>query len=133
MNYEELYARLGDLYYAVAAVDREVQKKEADKLKEEIGKIWVPAENSTDEYGTDAAYYIWMSFETNDERVEEASAAWERFKAFYHDHRDSWDKDLKHKVEHTAAAIAHAFGAYNKSELSVLSDLHLLLQASKSK
>ncbi len=129
MNYSHLYENLGRLFYSVAAADKEVSAEEIAKLKEEIDGIWLPMENTLDRYGSDAAHKIWMAFETNDEQSTDAVDAYEIFKGFYHDTKAQWSSELKHKVQKTAAAVANAFNRYNKAELQVLSDLHLLLEA----
>jgi len=63
MNYEELYATLGYLFYSVADSDGRVRPAEVAKLKQLIKEQWLPMEPSRDDLGTDAAHYIDIAFD----------------------------------------------------------------------
>lgn len=64
MDYKQFFIELGRLLYAIAKSDGEVQKEEVEEfykiLKEELLSI----EQSTDEFGTDRAFYSEFEFET---------------------------------------------------------------------
>lgn len=126
-NLQPIYEQLGNLFYSIAAADNAISPKEISKLREEVEKHWVPLEDSTDRFGTDAAQYIGISFDyLLDEQIPTADEAWERFEAFYIDNRELFSHDLKHKILESAAAIANAYAGANKAELTRLSRLTLL-------
>lgn len=128
MNYPEFYNALGALFYAVCASDGQIDVKEKDKLKEQTRKIWLGLEASTDEFGSDAAHYIGFEFEALLEKNAQMDEAWITFKDFYQVHHSAINVALKTRIQQTAAAVALAKSGYNKAELGILSDLHLLMK-----
>jgi hypothetical protein len=56
MNHHLFYKELGRLLYAIAAADGRVSPAEVRRLHEVVGQVLVPAEPSTDKYGTDQAW-----------------------------------------------------------------------------
>lgn len=129
MENSALYKALGILFYAVTKSDGKVNEQEKAKLKEEIQNKWLDFDQAEDAYGSDAAFAIGFAFEISLDQDEASENAWRIFKEFYLQHQSAWTEALKHQVEQTAAALAHAKSGYNKSELGILTDLHLLLKA----
>ncbi len=127
MKNSALYKALGILFYAIAKSDGKVDELEKAKLKQEVQNKWLDFDQAEDAYGSDAAFAIGFAFELNLDQDESSENAWRIFKEFYHQHQSVWTEELKLQVEQTAAALAHAKSAYNKSELGILTDLHLLL------
>lgn len=130
MNYAELYPALGKLFYAIAASDGKVERTEILRLKEDLDAIWLPMENSEDAYGSDAAHAIWFNFELCMDMNLDASEAWAEFLGYYRIHESAFDSELKSRINKSAAAVAHSFSGFNKSELEYLSKLHLTLKES---
>ncbi len=130
MNYAELYPALGKLFYAVAASDGEVEQAEIRRLKEDLDAIWLPLENSTDPYGSDAAHAIWFNFELCLTTKQAPADAWAEFLGYYRIHESAFNPELKSRITKSASAVAHAFSGFNKSELDYLSKLHLTLNES---
>ena len=60
---QKLYEALGTLYYSLAHADKTVTAMETDALTSAVKQQWVPQENSTDDFGTDAAFYISICFD----------------------------------------------------------------------
>lgn len=127
-NYQKIYEQLGNLFYSVAASDGHVKTKEIVKLKEIIDRDWLPLEESKDEFGIDAAHYIYITFDYLIASLTSAEDAFRAFASYYESHRSHFTKELKKKILKTSAEIANVFGGVNKSEISILTRLNLLLQ-----
>lgn len=127
VNYQRIYEKLGYLFYAVAAMDHHVAPGEADTLRDTVKKIWVPIEDSTDEYGTDAAYYIDISFEYLLNEGTDPEEAFQEFERYYSEHSAVFSKAIKDKIRATAKAITHAFKGRNKKESAALKRLAAVL------
>jgi hypothetical protein len=128
LNYQKLYENLGYLFYAIAAADQHVHREEIDKLKILVGKEWLPLENSTDSYGTDAAHYISIAFEYLLSEGMSSEDAYKVFSDFYDESEAGFSKDLKRKIKSTATAIAGAFGGKNKKEQLLIGELNRLMK-----
>ncbi len=127
INHQQLYERLGNLFYAIAAADHSVRKTEEESLKEKINSIWVPMENSTDQFGTDRAHYIFISFDYLHAENADPEASFKQFEDFYRHHSAIMDDDVKKRILQTAEAIADSFSRVNKTELVYLDRLRKLL------
>lgn len=128
INYQNLYENLGRLFYAIAAADQHVHREEVEKLKTLVGKEWLPLENSTDSFGTDAAHYISIAFEYCLSESISSEDAYALFSTYYEEHEASITKELKRKIKTTASAIANAFAGKNKKEQKVIDELSTLLK-----
>lgn len=124
---EQLYQNLGKLFYAVAAADRVVKEEEEKTLKRIVKEEWVKLEDTTDEYGIDAAYRIEVIFDFLKHRRPDSNQAFEDFKKFKKEHEHLFDEELKNLIWRTAGEIALAFARKNKSELILLSKLKMIL------
>lgn len=127
-DFQKLYTSLGYLFYSVAASDGKVRKEESARLKTLIREKWLPLENSRDEFGTDAAHYIGISFEFAIDQHMDPDAAFDRFKKEYEQDPAGFDPGLRRLTFETAAAIASAFAGNNKSELGRLARLGLMFK-----
>lgn len=127
VNYQKIYEKLGYLYYALAAADNVVPAHEAERLRELVKKIWLPMEASKDEFGTDAAYYIDISFEFLLNEGRDADEAFQEFENYYVDHSAAFSREIDEKIKTTARAIAKAFKGKNKKESAMLKRLNKLL------
>ncbi len=126
-SYIEIYSSLGFLFYSVAAGDGTIRAAELDALKQLVREKWLPLEGSRDEFGTDSAHYIGISFDyasTNDMSAEEAYA---RFADVYQEKEKHFDPEMKKLVMRTATAIADAYKDRNKTEKSMLAQVKQLL------
>lgn len=126
-NYQKIYEQLGKLFYAIAMADNEVRPREVKRLKELVSKEWVPLESSTDEFGTDAAYYIYISFDYLTDTFTTARQAFDAFAEYYEVHKAYFNNGLKEKIRTTAYQIADAFRGMNKAEHEYLERLDQLL------
>lgn len=127
VNYQKIYEKLGYLFYALAAADKVVPEREADRLREMVKNIWLPIEDSTDEFGTDAGYYIDISFEYLLNEGIDAGEAFQEFEDYFLVHSAAFSKGIHEKITTTATAIARAFRGKNKKESEMMKRLNKLL------
>lgn len=132
MNYLKIYEKLGYLFYAIASVDKHVRTKEFEILKKDIQKEWIPLEDSTDEFGTDAANYIYFTFDSLLERDYPPLEAFESFKNYFEEHESAIDATVRKKIQKTALHMANAFAHKNKAEEYILKELRRLLHHRKA-
>ncbi len=127
VNYQKIYEKLGYLFYAIASSDGRVADIELSRLREMIKKIWIPLEGSTDEFGTDAAQYISISFEFLMDEGMDANDAFDEFKDYYEEHAGAFSKEIKENIRNTTRAIASAFKGKNRHESAILKKVNKLL------
>jgi hypothetical protein len=128
INYQKIYENLGYLFYAIAAADQQVRPAEIEKLKTLVAKEWLPLENSIDNYGTDAAHYISISFEYLLNESIPSDEAYSVFSDYYQQHSAAFSTELKQKISKTSSAIANAFAHRNKNEQQYITQLHRLMK-----
>ena len=127
------YQKVGSLFFAVAMVDGAVHNKEIDKLKSLVREKWLPLDDITDEYGTDAAFQIEIVFDWLLEYEKKSAECFADFTDFYKEHKAIFSKGVKVLILETADAIAYSFSGKNKAELVLLGKLQLLFTDSSSK
>lgn len=125
--YEEVYAGLGYLFYAIAASSGRVSPKEQRELDRTIKRTWLPYEGSTDEWGVDAAQYIAFAFERAIDEGMHTRDAMRSFEATLSAHPELFTQDLKELVRSTARSIAAAQAGIGKKEWMGLVELERLL------
>lgn len=126
-TFMDIYTSLGYLFYSVAAGDGKVRLAEVERLKALVKEQWLPLEASRDEFGTDAAHYIGMSFDFAMGNAMGGDAAFQRFADDYRELSPHFDAGLKRMVHETATAIGSAFHGTNKAEQARLDELGKLL------
>jgi hypothetical protein len=124
MVYRQFYSEIGKLLYAVAAADGQVQKKEYDKLREIVEKKLVPMEQSTDQFGTDSAYYAEIEFDILMDRGASSAACFKSFCNFVENHRTAFDKNLKAMVSNLAKELALVYRGTNSKEAILIKELN---------
>lgn len=124
----KFYQHIGQLFYAVASADKIVRKDEIEKLKEIVRKEWLPLDNATDKFGTDAAYQIEIVFEWLTDRETNSEDSFKKFSTYYTEHSYLFADTYKKTIAQTAASIADAYHGKNKSELHILSELNTLMK-----
>jgi len=125
----KFYQNLGMLFYAIAAVDRQVRGEEFDKLKELVKKQWLDVDIIEDAYNTDAAYQIEIIFDwLNEKENLNAKACYNAFVNYKKEQPHLFTVDIKKLILRTAHAIAASFSGLNKSELIMLAQLDLELK-----
>lgn len=120
MVYRRFYSELGKLFYAVAAVDGNVQKKEYDRLREIVEKKLVPQESSTDAFGTDNAYYAEIEFDILMEQDADPQSCFHSFCNYVEEHKTAFDKNLKTMVKGLAQELSKASRGTSKKEKELI-------------
>ncbi|MBI3134716.1 MAG: hypothetical protein HYZ14_08600 [Bacteroidetes bacterium] len=121
------YQNLGKLFYAVAAADKKVSEAEVEKLKADVTKYWLALEDSTDYFGSDAAFQIEIVFDWLIEEMPNSEKCYQDFATFRKKHDSIFTKPVKELIWKTCEDIASSSNSKNKSELVLLSRISQLL------
>lgn len=122
----KFYQNLGKLFYAIAAIDFEVNAAEINKLKNLVRKHWLDMDDVEDTYGTDAAYQIEIVFDwLNKNETKNGKACYDDFVRYKNEQKYLFTKEVKKMIMKTAGEIAQSFAGKNKSELILLAKLNI--------
>lgn len=121
------YQQLGKLFYAIASIDKNIVPQEVEQLKKIVKAEWLPLENTTDAFGTDAAFQIEIVFDYLVKNDSENNNLIEKFAHFKKEHPSIFTESVNKLIMKTANAIASSFAGLNKSELVFLSQLQIIL------
>lgn len=122
------YQKVGELFYAIAAIDKVVRDEEYERLCELVVSHWRNSESAEDEFGTNAAYQIEIVFDWFDHEQADAKECYEGFKEYFETHPKLFNNKRKQLILKTAHEIANSFAGKNKAELMLLSKLKLLFE-----
>lgn len=123
----KFYLKLGNLFYAIAAVDKVVREEEVQTLKNIIKDEWVFVDDETDEFGVDSAYQIEIVFDWLEELQPDPEDCFNSFKKFKQEHEAMFPQHIKDLIWKTADRIAASFSGKNKSEVILLAKLKSVL------
>lgn len=124
----DFYQQLSKLFYAMAAVDGAVKEEELDELKKIVKKEWLDIEDTRDEYETDLAYYILITFDWLRENNWNIKNVIPQFKAYKKSHEILFTDVINELILKTSYAIASAFAKRNKAEMVLFSQIEVLLK-----
>ncbi|UJH91368.1 hypothetical protein LZ575_00815 [Antarcticibacterium sp. 1MA-6-2] len=119
---------MGNLFYAIAAADNDVNEVEIQTLKSIVEEEWVKLDETKDEFGTDTAYQIEIIFDWLDENTPDPEEAFTQFKDYRVEHENLFDEETDHLIWKTAYKIAVSFAGKNEDEMIMLSKLKALLK-----
>lgn len=122
------YKELGNLFYAVASVDKNVSNQERKKLDEEIKFAWKHYDDSTDRFGSDRAFLIEFEFETLEDEMTSADDAYRSFEDYFSENKEEIDHSTRKRIFNSAAHIASSARKINISEHKFLEKLKNTLQ-----
>ena len=122
------YQNLGNLFYAIAAADKEINEEEVKTLKSLVEEEWVNLDDNKDEFGTDTAYQIEIIFDWLDENRPDAEVAFNEFKDYRQEHQNLFDEETDKLIWKTAYKIAVSFAGKNEDEMVMLAKLKELLE-----
>ena len=125
--WKELYQKLGYLFYAVAFADGTVKTAEMEKLKKTVKERWLKAEESHDEFGSNAAFQIITVFDWLAAEQISGDKAYDIFAGFFRKNREWVDAVMKENILQTAVDISLAFRGENKDEHAFMENLKMLL------
>lgn len=126
MKYEEFYAEVGKLFYALAKVNGDISEEERKELHRLILDKLVPLEDSTDEFGTDCGMYAEMEFEVLLEQGVKPKVAFNSFIDYVDNHFTAMNPKMKNAVIEISEALISKF--HQRS----IKDLHLLNKLRKT-
>jgi hypothetical protein len=122
------YKELGNLFYAIAAADKNISLKEKKVLDEEVQFAWKHYDHTTDRFGTDRAYLIEFEFETMEDSDETSENAFQSFELFYKENEAAIDHPTRNRIFNSARHIAESVRKINQEELNYLVRLKNLMQ-----
>lgn len=125
---EKFYQELGHLFYAVASVDKKVERAEIVALKKCVKEEWTVLEDSTDEFGEDIAFQIETVFDWLSENHEQHTFAFGEFEEYFLSHKKIFTKEVKSKLMKTCESIAGAYASKNKAEETLLQKIKVLME-----
>jgi len=113
MIYKNFYSEVGKLLYALAKADGSIPPEEIKAIHQLVLKDLVPLENSTDEFGTDSAFYVEMEFDYLNENFYDADVAFNSFISYVEDHYSAFDEHLKSAILNVAETLFNSFHETN--------------------
>lgn len=125
-DFKAFYKELGNLFYAIANADDNIQPEEKKRMEDQIRFNWKHLEPSMDEYGTDASYIILFEFDTAQESGMPAEKALASFEEFFRDNESSIDTGLRKRIFNSCKQIAETFRKINNKELEMLTRIRNL-------
>lgn len=124
--YEDFYKEVGNLFYAIAAVDGKISRNEKKMITSLVRYTWRPLENSTDKYGTDAANIILFQFDVNDGFNASPTDQFKSFANYFNENRNEIGPSLREKILSGTRYIAESTRRINNAELPMLLKLRYL-------
>lgn len=131
MIYKYFYSEVGKLLYAIAKSDGVIAIEEIKKIHQLVIKDLVPLESSTDEFGTDSAFYVEMEFDYLNEKMYDPDMAFNSFIDYVEEHHGAFDIKMKTAVFNVANRLTQSFHEtnikdhYMMEKLKVVLDLHV--------
>jgi len=121
------YKELGNLFYAIAASDKNIVAEERKKLDEEVQFAWRHYDHTTDRFGTDRAFLIEFEFETMEDEMVPAEEAYRSFSDFFTENKKEIDKLTRKRIFNSACHIAESVRKINVPEHKYLNRLKELM------
>ena len=125
--YKNLYREVGNLFYAIAAIDRKISKNEKKMITSLVNYNWKPLENSTDTFGSDAANIILFQLDVNEGMDAAAEEKFESFVYFFEENYPEIAPVLREKILSSARNIAETTRKINNAEFKILMKLRYLV------
>jgi hypothetical protein len=122
------YKELGNLFYAIAASDKNITPQEKKKVDEEVQFAWRHYEHSTDRFGTDRAFLIEFEFEAMEEQMATAKEAYKSFEDYFIEFKDNIDQPTRKRIFNSAKHIAESIHKVNVAEHRYLDKLKKLMK-----
>ena len=124
---DELFIRLGYLFYSIAIADGTIEGAEINKLKKTIKERWHPIGESLDEFGSPACFKIISVFDWLESKQVFADEAFNKFETFFQKNRHLVDATMRTNILQTAIDISLAFKGENKMEHVFIENLKKML------
>jgi len=127
-NSRRFYKELGNLFYAIAAADKNISTKEKKALDDEVQFAWKHYDHTTDRFGSDRAFLIEFEFETMEDNDEPAESAYRSFELFFKEYEGEIDHPTRTRIFNSARHIAEGIRKINQRELTYLVRLKNLMK-----
>ena len=131
MIYKNFYAEVGKLLYALAKVDGSISKEEIETVHQLVLKKLVPLETSTDEFGTDSAFYVEMEFDFLNENFHDPETAFDSFMNYFKEHYTAFDNHLKEVVFQVSEILINSYHNTNIRDHYMILELKTMLTDTK--
>lgn len=133
MIYKNFYSEVGKLLYALAKADGSITPEEIKAIHQLVLKDLVPLESSTDEFGTDSAFYVEMEFDFLKENPIDEELAFNSFLDYVKDHYSAFDETLKEAVFRVANTLTRSFHETNIKDHYMIEKLKTVLHLTHTK
>ena len=121
------YKELGNLFYAIAASDKNISPAEKQKLDDEVQFAWRHYDHSTDRFGTDRAFLIEFEFEAMEDEMASAKDAFSSFQDYFVENKNQIDSSTRKRIFNSAKHIAETVHKVNGAEHKYLDRLKKLM------
>ncbi|HWR32185.1 MAG TPA: hypothetical protein VN451_01560 [Chitinophagaceae bacterium] len=128
LDSRRFYKELGNLFYAIAAADKNISSREKKKLDDEIQFAWKHFDHTTDRFGSDRAFLIEFEFETMEDAAETPANAFQSFETFFIEKEKDIDELTRKRIFNSARHIAESIRGINHEELRYLVRLKELMK-----
>ncbi len=128
MNYTDFYSELGKLMYAIAKADGRVGNEEYNTLKEIVREELLPFEGSTDEFGTDNAFYTEMEFDYLEDNFGDPVSAFNSFIDYVDTHKSTFNLKIVDLIKRITSRIASSEFGIDANEQKYLDKLNQKLK-----
>lgn len=127
-NQQKVYEKIGHLFYSIVAADGKIKSSEVDALKKLVSEEWDPAETSRDQFDTDLAEYIYITFDFLITQEVPAKEAFEIFRNYFEEHPSLFTEELVSKILRSARVLAASASASHKVEDQYINQLSKLIK-----
>jgi uncharacterized tellurite resistance protein B-like protein len=124
--YKKFYTQLGKLMYVVAQADGQIQENEVDEVRKLVDSL-MDLEDTTDEFGTDAAFFAEFEFEVLRDKGTNPIKVYQQFLHFIKEHQHLIDQKLKAIIFTTVEKIAQAYGGIDPEEQELIDEIRSLM------
>ena len=128
MKYTDFYSELGKLMYAIAKADGKVGNEEYNTLKKIVREELLPLEKSTDEYGTDNAFYTEMEFDYLEDNYGDPILAFNSFIDYVEAHKSTFNEKIVNLIKRISSRIASSEFGIDANEQKYLDKLNQKLK-----
>lgn len=123
MLYQNFYAELGKLLYAIVKSNGSISEKEKQALHKAVVEKLIPNESHVDEFGVDTAYYTEMEFDVLESQNISPEDAFTSFINYIDDHHTAFDERLIRLTLDVSSYLASSYYGINKKEQLLLNRL----------
>ena len=129
LNYKDFYKELGQLLYAVAYSDGQINKKEVEALQEFVLKELASFEHESDSSGMNLAFYTQFEFEDMENKKVPAHEAFTSFLTYLRKNISYINEHFKTEIVTAVKKVAEAYEKTNKKEMEMINLLNSEIKA----